>query len=260
MAWQPWSLEIGRDLGAFDVIGFSLQYELTYSNMLAMLRAGPGAPDAARTAGPEPSFGNRRRALPWSTRSRWQTSWTWPWWARPRSSLDPLIDLLMRAKEEAWPRDRLYEQAMDIGGRVRAGPVCSPSMKTAGLHEKCGPCTRAHPTVRRRIVPDHGRAPAARGIRSLPCGNAGTRPPGPGGGSRGCTRGCRFCQAGFIYRPVRERPAEQVYLRRGHGGHRRHRPGGVGPAQSLSTGDYTCIEPLATALMDALQERPGAWA
>ena len=27
---------------------------------------------------------------------------------------------------------------------------------------------------------------------------------------RGCTRGCRFCQAGMITRPVRERPAEQV--------------------------------------------------
>ncbi len=27
---------------------------------------------------------------------------------------------------------------------------------------------------------------------------------------RGCTRGCRFCQAGMITRPVRERPAAQV--------------------------------------------------
>ena len=27
---------------------------------------------------------------------------------------------------------------------------------------------------------------------------------------RGCTRGCRFCQAGMITRPVRERPADQV--------------------------------------------------
>ena len=34
----PWSLESGRALGEFDVIGFSLQYELTYTNLLMMLR------------------------------------------------------------------------------------------------------------------------------------------------------------------------------------------------------------------------------
>jgi len=28
--------------------------------------------------------------------------------------------------------------------------------------------------------------------------------------ARGCTRGCRFCQAGYIYRPVRERSPEKV--------------------------------------------------
>ena len=71
--------------------------------------------------------------------------------------------------------------------------------------------------------------------------------------ARGCTRGCRFCQAGFIYRPVRERPAEQVYqaAMAGLG------TGGLEELAllSLSTSDYTCIEPLAAALMDALEPR-----
>jgi len=66
--------------------------------------------------------------------------------------------------------------------------------------------------------------------------------------SRGCTRGCRFCQAGMIYRPVRERAPESI----------------VGKAEnalkltgyedlsllSLSSGDYSCIGPLLKTLMD----------
>jgi radical SAM family uncharacterized protein/radical SAM-linked protein len=66
--------------------------------------------------------------------------------------------------------------------------------------------------------------------------------------SRGCTRGCRFCQAGMIYRPVRERTPESI----------------VGKAEnalkltgyedlsllSLSSGDYSCIGPLLKTLMD----------
>ena len=71
--------------------------------------------------------------------------------------------------------------------------------------------------------------------------------------ARGCTRGCRFCQAGMIYRPVRERnPAdilawteaalaasgfEEVSL------------------LSLSTGDYGCLPTLLSSLMDRLAPR-----
>ena len=59
---------------------------------------------------------------------------------------------------------------------------------------------------------------------------------------RGCTRGCRFCQAGMITRPVRERPAEQVRTLIADGLRR------TGHDQvslsSLSTADYSGIEPL----------------
>jgi radical SAM superfamily enzyme YgiQ (UPF0313 family) len=68
--------------------------------------------------------------------------------------------------------------------------------------------------------------------------------------SRGCTRGCRFCQAGMIYRPVRERPlgsimekAESALRQTGHEDL---------SLLSLSSGDYSCIGPLLTGLMDRL--------
>ena len=66
--------------------------------------------------------------------------------------------------------------------------------------------------------------------------------------SRGCSRGCRFCQAGMIYRPVRERKIETLLA--------------LSEASlaatgyedisllSLSTGDYGCIVPLMQRLMD----------
>jgi len=70
---------------------------------------------------------------------------------------------------------------------------------------------------------------------------------------RGCTRGCRFCQAGMIYRPVRERSVEHL----------------LDLAQklvdetgyeeitlsSLSTGDYSCLPQLAHELMERFAEK-----
>ncbi len=70
--------------------------------------------------------------------------------------------------------------------------------------------------------------------------------------ARGCTRGCRFCQAGMIYRPLRERsPREDP----------RAREGGLESTGydevsllSLSTGDYSCIEPLLSSILDHTRE------
>ncbi len=65
---------------------------------------------------------------------------------------------------------------------------------------------------------------------------------------RGCTRGCRFCQAGMITRPVRERPADQVRSMVRNGLER------TGYDQvsltSLSTADFSDIESVVTGIMD----------
>ncbi|MBW2610471.1 MAG: TIGR03960 family B12-binding radical SAM protein [Deltaproteobacteria bacterium] len=66
--------------------------------------------------------------------------------------------------------------------------------------------------------------------------------------ARGCTRGCRFCQAGMIYRPVRERIPDSVIRTV----EKALRLTGFEEMslQSLSSGDYTCIAPLLKELMD----------
>ena len=65
---------------------------------------------------------------------------------------------------------------------------------------------------------------------------------------RGCTRGCRFCQAGMITRPVRERPADQVRTMVADG----LRRSGYDEVTltSLSTADFSNIEEVVTDLMD----------
>ncbi|MGI9644295.1 MAG: TIGR03960 family B12-binding radical SAM protein [Ilumatobacteraceae bacterium] len=64
---------------------------------------------------------------------------------------------------------------------------------------------------------------------------------------RGCTRGCRFCQAGMITRPVRERPADQVRTMVAEGlkrtGHNEV------SLSSLSTADFSDIEPVVTGIL-----------
>ena len=70
--------------------------------------------------------------------------------------------------------------------------------------------------------------------------------------ARGCIRGCRFCQAGIIYRPFRERSPERIK------GLLRESLACTGYEElslaSLSSGDYSAIEPLITELMETYRD------
>ena len=74
--------------------------------------------------------------------------------------------------------------------------------------------------------------------------------------SRGCSRGCRFCQAGMIYRPVRERSLETL------SGLAEKALSQTGYEElsllSLSTGDYGCLIPLMEFLMSNANPHPAA--
>ena len=70
---------------------------------------------------------------------------------------------------------------------------------------------------------------------------------------RGCSRGCRFCQAGMIYRPVRERSKDKVVDLT------KQQLAATGHDElsllSLSTSDYSAFEPLVTELMDISRDK-----
>ncbi|NLO11768.1 MAG: TIGR03960 family B12-binding radical SAM protein [Candidatus Cloacimonetes bacterium] len=70
---------------------------------------------------------------------------------------------------------------------------------------------------------------------------------------RGCSRGCRFCQAGFIYRPVRERNPQDI-LSKLVDEVQKSGWDEVG-LMSLSSSDYTCIQELLTLLWEKLDAR-----
>ena len=70
---------------------------------------------------------------------------------------------------------------------------------------------------------------------------------------RGCTRGCRFCQAGMLYRPVRERSPERLMELA------RKLVDATGydeiSLMSLSSGDYSCLPELARAMVERFASR-----
>ena len=246
-AEAPWSLESGRALGDFDVIGFSLQYELTYTNLLMMLKlAGvPARREERGTGNPLVIAGGPCMVNPEPLADFLDLAVV----GEAEELIHPLVDLFIAAKEEAWPRERLYREAVKLEGVY--APALFETRYDEGRLAEIKALDPEHPKVHRRIVADLGEhQPPRRPI--LPT----VTPVHDRLGvelARGCTRGCRFCQAGFIYRPVRERPAEQVYGAALEG----LAAGGLEELAllSLSTSDYTCIEPLAAALMDALAPR-----
>lgn len=70
---------------------------------------------------------------------------------------------------------------------------------------------------------------------------------------RGCTRGCRFCQAGFIYRPVREKSHKRLLEL----ANKLEESSGYEEISltSLSTSDYTELHELTTGLLEEMEEK-----
>jgi radical SAM family uncharacterized protein/radical SAM-linked protein len=244
---EPWSLESGRPLSSFDVIGFSLQYELTYTNLLHMLRLS-GVPLLRTERGPDDPLviaGGPCMVNPEPMADFLDLAVV----GEAEELIHPLIDLLLLAKAEGWDRAKLYHQASGLEG-VYAPALYEPRYANGRLMEVKA-LDPERPKVRRRVVPDMSTQPPP--IKPV---MPAVRPVHDRLGlevARGCTRGCRFCQAGYIYRPVRERPAQQVLDATLAG----LKNTGLEEVAllSLSTSDYSCVEPLAAALMDILVPR-----
>ncbi len=241
------SCESARPLRDFDVVGFSLQFELTYTNVLLMLDLG-GVPLRAADRGEDDPLvlaGGPTATHP--------------------EPLAPFLDAIVvgdgeeRTREVALAWTSMKRAGVSRGSRLRelaklAG-LYVPSLYATSVEADTGftvvdraLAPEAPLPVERTIVDDLNRYPFP--------------DDGPIGGpeaifdrmsieiARGCTEGCRFCQAGMIYRPVRERDPQQIV----DTVVRAIEKSGYDEASltSLSTADYSCIAPLVKKVADAL--------
>ncbi len=241
------SLETARPLVDFDVVGFSLQFELTYTNVLTMLDLG-GVP--LRSA-------DRRDADPLVIAGG-------PTATHPEP-LSAFVDAFVIGDGEEITKTLALEWVrMREAGLPRAERLAAIS-KLRGVYVPAAYTTSIDPETGFVVVdaPKVADAPLPVVRNLVPDLNAYPFPDdGPVGGpeaifdrmsieiARGCTEGCRFCQAGMIYRPVRERDPEQVVETIVSA----VKKSGYDEASltSLSTADYSCIAPLIKKVADRL--------
>jgi radical SAM family uncharacterized protein len=194
------SLESERPLGEFAVVGFTLAYELTYTNLLTMLDLGGIPLKAAARAESDPIViaGG-------------------PGAANPEPLADYLDAVVLGEAEESileiaaavaqYPpsqgRQQLLERLAQIPG-VYVPAFYQVAYDDRGRLAQISPNNPAAPEkIRRRLIEDLDTAPYPvkqivpyletvhdRVVLEI---------------MRGCTRACRFCQAGMTYRPVRQR-------------------------------------------------------
>ena len=248
-----WSLETRRDLRAFDVLGVSLGYELTYTNLLDMLDL----------AGVPPTTADRTEADPLVIAGGSSV-------LNPEPIADCLDAVLLGEGEEAVIE--ISDTLEQIGWDRRVGPtgewlrgvsradallalaripgvyvpsLYRPHYNPDGTFARLEPLvSEAPPQITGRIAADFETTVHA--IRQLVPNIAIVFDRAQLEVMRGCTRGCRFCQAGMHYRPLRERApdvaiaaAQSILNATGYEE--------IG-LTSLSTADYTYVNEVATTL------------
>jgi radical SAM family uncharacterized protein/radical SAM-linked protein len=237
------SLESHVALADFDVVGFSLQYELTYTNLLTMLELG-GIPLRAAARGPEhplviaggPCAFNPEPLAPFLDGVLLGDG---------EEAVGDICDLVLaRGRRD---RGALLEALADIPG-FYVPAFFTPRYHPDGTIAAVEPSNPRRPTVRKRVLVDLDRfAPPPAPI--VP--NVGVvHDRASVEVMRGCVKGCRFCQAGYVYRPLRERNPERVVAETSA---LMDRTGYEEVSLlSLSTGDYSGVNPVLKALMDRL--------
>jgi radical SAM family uncharacterized protein/radical SAM-linked protein len=245
-----YSLENVRPLQDFDILGFSLQYEMTYTNVLTMLDLS-GLPIRAAERGldcPLVIAGGPCAMNP--------------------EPMSRFIDAFVIGDgEEIFPKlARAYVELRNAGrskteiliGLAQLGGIYCPALYSTAEEEITGFTIVTEPLypevpaiVQRNIVqdinaypyPDDSPVPLTEAVFDRTTLEI----------ARGCTEGCRFCQAGIIYRPVRERDPDTIINtvlssidKAGYD---------ESSLTSLSTADFSCVSPLVRKLMEKLKQK-----
>lgn len=227
------TLESDTPLAGLDAVAFHLTHELCTTNVLLMLDLAGIPLRAGQRADEHPLIlGGGGQAMNAEPMAEFFDALVL---GDGEAGLPPVIDLLKQSKAEGWSRAKLLDRLAEVPG------IYVPSLfEFHGQGKPLTPRKAGYETVGKVTVPD------MRAVHPL------TRPVVPFGQAvhdrysleiaRGCTRGCRFCHAGMVYRPVRERdPAgltstlDNVLQAAGYE---------ETSFLSLSTGDYSALDGL----------------
>ncbi|MDD3336010.1 MAG: TIGR03960 family B12-binding radical SAM protein [Eubacteriales bacterium] len=240
------SLESRTALHQFDIVGFTLQYEMSFTNILEMLSLGKVPVKSALRQKDDPIVvAGGPCAFNPEPLCQFIDAFMI---GDGEESIIEVTDTVRQWKKEGASRTECLRRLAKLEG-VYAPAFYQDSYNPDGTLQSLVPIDDAAPSVvHKRIFTDMDKAYCP------------THPPVPYMQvvfdrimleiMRGCTRGCRFCQAGMLYRPVRERSVDNLCDMA------RQSVENTGYEEislsSLSSSDYSNINELATRLTDEL--------
>jgi len=243
------TLESARPVREFDLVGFTLQYELSYSTVLDMLSmaavplmAGDRGEGDPLVIGGGPCAFNPEPLADFFDLFLLGDG---------EEAVTEILSLCRQAKAAGKSRLQTLKSLAAVPG-VYIPSFYRPSYGKAGEFISISPVSEVAPArPRKRVVqnldaapyPDKMIVPYLETVHDRAVLEV----------FRGCTRGCRFCQAGIIYRPVRERSLESLEKL----AFRLAETTGYEELSlaSLSTGDYSRLQELVDRLQPRLEQK-----